>query len=49
LIGDDATVKVLAKEGDSYVLQPRNPDFRPIPVDADTRILGRVVRLVRSL
>ncbi len=49
LIGDEATVKVLSKEGDDFVLQPRNPDFAPIPVDAETRILGRVVRLVRTL
>jgi repressor LexA len=49
LLGDEATVKVLARDGDGYVLQPRNPDYAPIPVDADTRILGRVVRLVRSL
>ena len=49
LIGDDATVKVLSRDGDVFSLQPRNPAFSPIPVDAETRILGRVVRLVRSL
>jgi repressor LexA len=49
LVGDEATVKVLSREGDSYVLMPRNPAYAPIPVTDDTRILGRVVRLVRAL
>ena len=49
MIGDEATVKQLARKEDGFVLQPRNPDFSPIPVDEETRILGRVVRLVRSL
>ncbi len=49
LVGDEATVKVLSREGDSYMLAPRNPAYVPIPVTDDTRILGRVVRLVRTL
>lgn len=49
LIGDEATVKTLARQGDGYVLQPQNPDYEPIPVTADTRILGRVIRLLRTL
>jgi len=52
LIGDEATVKRLAREPGRVLLKPENPDFEPIVVDASSpplRFLGRVVGVYREL
>ena len=48
LIGDEATVKRLAKRNGKYFLDPANPDFQPIPVTAETSIVGKVLQVVRE-
>ncbi|MBF0569729.1 MAG: transcriptional repressor LexA [Candidatus Omnitrophica bacterium] len=48
LIGDEATVKRLARRGDKYFLDPANPDFEPIPVTAEVSIIGKVLQVVRE-
>ncbi len=49
LIGDDATVKRLHKDGKSVRLMPSNPSYQPIDiVQEDARIIGKVVGLIRD-
>ena len=48
LLDDEATVKTLARDGGRSILRPENPALAPIEVTADTRILGKVVALMRS-
>jgi len=48
LIGEEATVKRLAKRGNAYFLDPANPDFQPIPVTEETSIIGKVLQVVRD-
>lgn len=48
LIGEEATVKRLAKRDGQYFLDPENPDFQPIPVTAETSIMGKVLQVVRD-
>ncbi|MBF0123627.1 MAG: transcriptional repressor LexA [Candidatus Omnitrophica bacterium] len=48
LMGDDATVKRLAKRGAQYFLDPANSDFQPISVTAETSIIGKVLQVVRE-
>lgn len=50
LVGDEATVKVLKKQGRRVELHPRNPDFSPIvPDPRDFRLLGKVIEVRRYL
>lgn len=52
MIGDDATVKHLDRRGAAVVLRPAHPTMKPIVVEpgqADVRILGKVVGVVRGL
>ena len=49
LIEDEATVKTLVRQGGRTILRPENPDYEPIEVTTDGRILGKVVALLRSL
>jgi repressor LexA len=49
LIEDEATVKTLVRQGGRTILRPENPDYEPIEVTADSRVLGKVVALLRSL
>lgn len=52
LVGDEATVKRLDREGARVVLRPDHPTMSPIivePGQADVRILGKVVGVVRGL
>jgi len=49
LIEDEATIKTLTKQGGRTVLRPENPDYEPIEVTTDGRVLGKVVALLRSL
>ena len=49
LIEDSATVKRFYKDGDHIRLQPENPDFEPIILHQDFKILGRIVGLYRNI
>jgi repressor LexA len=50
LIEEEATVKRFFREADHIRLQPENETMEPILVsDADVRVLGRVVGLMRSI
>lgn len=54
LVEDEATVKTLRKrkgpKGPRWVLQPENPDFKPItPKPGELRILGKVIEVHRYL
>jgi repressor LexA len=48
LIGEEATVKRLAKRGSGYFLDPANEAFKPIAMTAEASIIGRVVQVVRG-
>jgi repressor LexA len=51
LLDNEATVKRLAHRQGTVVLQPENPDFKPIVIDGsrtDFRIIGVVVGLLRN-
>jgi len=45
---DDATVKRLVRKPGLIQLAPANPRHRPIPVDENTKIIGKVIRVVRQ-
>jgi len=47
LIGEEATVKTLRKNGRNFVLEPANPKYDSIPVNEDVSIIGKVVSVVR--
>ena len=49
LLEDEATVKTLVRQGTKTILRPENPAYEPIEVNGDSRILGKVVALLRSL
>ena len=52
LIGDEATIKTLRKQGRRIVLEAANPDYAdilPSSGDAELRILGRVFEIRRSV
>ena len=52
LNGEEATVKVMRKQGRAVELQPRNPAYAPLRIDsrrAGLRIGGKVVGLVRKI
>jgi len=44
---EEATVKRLVRKPGMIHLAPENPKYRPIPVDENTEIIGKVVRVVR--
>lgn len=48
LIGEEATVKRLAKIGKKIYLAPENPLYQPIPITKDTKIIGKVIGLWRA-
>ena len=48
LVDGEATVKRLARRGGRLQLQPANPRYQPIPVETGTRILGKVIGVIRS-
>jgi len=48
LIGEEATVKRLAKRGAQFFLDPANPDFKPIPLTGEASIIGKVLQVVRN-
>jgi repressor LexA len=49
LLEDEATVKTLVRQGSKTILKPENPAYEPIAVTGESRILGKVVALLRSL
>lgn len=48
LIGEEATVKRLARRGNQYFLDPANCDFKPISFTPETSIIGKVIQVVRE-
>ena len=44
----EATVKRLGRRGGQLELQPANKRYQPIPVGATTRVVGRVIGVIRS-
>ena len=44
---DEATVKRLVRKPGLIQLAPENSKYKPIPVDEDTTIVGKVIRVVR--
>jgi repressor LexA len=47
LEGDDVTVKRLVRKPGIIHLAPENPKYSPIPVEENTEIVGKVIRVVR--
>ena len=48
LIGDEVTVKTLSKRNGSYFLDPANDAYRPIHVNAEVSIVGKVIKVLRN-
>ena len=48
LIGEEATVKYLRKREKHFYLEPANSKYRPIPVDANVSIIGKVISVIRK-
>ena len=48
LVDGEATVKRLARRGEKLWLQPANRRYDPIPVAGDTKVLGKVIGVIRS-
>jgi repressor LexA len=44
---DEATVKRLVRKPGLIQLAPENSKYKPIPVDENTEIVGKVIRVVR--
>lgn len=44
---EEATVKRLVRKPGIIHLAPENPKYNPIPVEEDTEIIGKVIRVVR--
>ncbi|HOD11794.1 MAG TPA: transcriptional repressor LexA [Candidatus Omnitrophota bacterium] len=47
LIGDEATVKHLVREGKNFYLHPANSAYQPIPVNEDVSLIGKVITSIR--
>jgi repressor LexA len=47
-VDGESTVKRLARRNGKLWLQPANPRYEPIPVEGDTRVLGKVIGVIRS-
>ncbi|EEQ12796.1 repressor protein C2 [Yersinia frederiksenii] len=45
----EATIKKLVVDGPNKYLMPLNPNFRPIEINGNCRILGRVVQVTQDL
>jgi repressor LexA len=48
MIDGEATVKKLTRRAGKFVLQPANRRYEPIPVEPATKIVGRVIGVIRS-
>ncbi|HLF17657.1 MAG TPA: transcriptional repressor LexA [Candidatus Omnitrophota bacterium] len=47
LMGEEATVKKLKKVGKDYFLEPANPRYKPIKIDEQVSIIGKVISVIR--
>lgn len=47
LVGEEATVKHLKKNGKDYYLEAANPKYKPIKINEDTAIIGKVISVIR--
>jgi repressor LexA len=47
ITGEEATVKRLVRKPGIIHLAPENTKYKPIPVDENTEIIGKVIRVVR--
>jgi repressor LexA len=47
LVDSESTVKRLARRNGKLWLQPANRRYDPIPVEGDTRVLGKVIGVIR--
>jgi len=47
LAQDEVTVKKLVRKPGVIQLAPENPKYKPLPVDENTEIVGKVIRVVR--
>ncbi|HGW4115646.1 TPA: LexA family protein [Serratia marcescens] len=45
----EATIKKLVIDGPNKYLMPLNPNFKPIEIDGNCRIIGRVVQVTQDL
>jgi repressor LexA len=45
---EEATVKRLVRKPGTLELSPANPRYKPIPIDEHTKIIGKVIRVVRQ-
>ena len=45
----EATIKKLVVDGPNKYLMPLNPNFKPIEINGNCRILGRVVQVTQDL
>lgn len=48
LLEDEATAKTLIRQDGRIILRPENPALQPIELNDESRILGKVVALLRS-
>jgi repressor LexA len=48
LVDGESTVKQLTRRNGKLWLQPANLRYEPIPVEGDTRVLGKVIGVIRS-
>jgi repressor LexA len=48
LVDGESTVKRLTRSGERLWLEPANPQYEPIVVDAGTQVIGKVIGVVRS-
>jgi repressor LexA len=48
LVDGESTVKQLASRKGKLWLQPANPRYEPISVEGDTKVLGKVIGVIRS-
>ena len=49
MVGDEATVKAFFKEKNRIRLQPRNDNYKPIYVQGDCEVVGKVVGVFRKM
>jgi repressor LexA len=49
LVGGEATVKRLRHAGRHAFLDPANPAYKPIPVEGEARVVGRVIGVWRAV
>jgi len=47
MVGEEATVKRFRRTGKKLLLEPANPAYKPIEIDNDVKIIGKVVGLLR--